>query len=448
MRFARASSTVDLENRTRPAVDAVVIGGGLSGLVCARAIAATGARVLVLEARDRLGGRVRSVTLAGATVDVGAQWLAPGQPRIAQLAAELGLATAAQVRAGRALVVRGPDRDLLSRIPLVAALELTVRSRALDRLDAATAPDQSAATWLDENVRTARARDLLAAITRLKLGCEPREVSARSLAAHLSGSDGLLGGVDPDRGAVEQHLVGGAGRLIAALSDSLGDAIRLSSPVSALAVDGDRVTVRAPGLEVRARQAVLALAPSLAARIAGPTAEPYRGPAAAAVAGSVIKIVLAYERPFWRDAGLSGESVAVTGPVSATADVSVNGQPALAALCAGAAARDLARLAPADRIDAITGALARMYGAPAATPIAWVEGNWPLDPLSPGCVVSAAPGRFQPLDRLRLPARVHAAGTETAGRWAGYMEGAVIAGERAAAAVVAELAAGIGSTRR
>lgn len=439
MRFARATRAPGFENYAQVA-DVLVVGGGLSGLVCARAITAAGASALVLEARDRLGGRVRSVPLGGATVDVGGCWIAPGQPRITALAADLGIATEPQVRAGRAMLVRGPDRDLLSRVPLAAAVDLTLRSRALDRLEARATADTSVADWLRARVRTGRARDLLATTTLLKLGCEPEEVSARSLAAHLAGSGGLLGGVDPDRDQVEHRVAGGAGRLIEALGALLGDAVWLSAPVSALQIDGDGVTAIGPGLEARGRQAVLALAPALAARLEAPLPLACREAAAASVAGAVLKVIVGYERPFWRDAQLSGESVNVLGPVTATADVSTAAQPALAALCIGAAARTLASRSPADRIAEVTAALEQMFGAAAAGPACWVEGNWPADPYSPGCVVAAAPGRWQPLDRLARPGGpLHLAGTETAARWAGYMEGAVVAGERAAAAALAAL---------
>jgi monoamine oxidase len=89
--------------------DVVIAGAGLAGLSAARALDAAGVSVLVVEARDRVGGRTWSAPVGGATFDLGGQWIGPGQPRMYRLATDLGLETFPTFEQGTKVVeVRGP----------------------------------------------------------------------------------------------------------------------------------------------------------------------------------------------------------------------------------------------------------------------------------------------------------------------------------------------------
>jgi monoamine oxidase len=166
----------------------------------------------------------------------------------------------------------------------------------------------------------------------------------------------------------------------------------------------------------------------------------------------VIKAVFAYEQPFWRHAGLSGEAYSTHGHVRAvvdhtsgdhtSGDHALAEQPALMAFVVGDQARALSRV-PAARRRAVIGAeLVELFGEHAARPSDYVDMDWPADPWSPGCVAVMGPGRMTAnLAELREPVGpIHFAGTETATRWPGYLDGAIEAGERAAAEVLATLA--------
>ena len=87
--------------------DVAVVGAGLSGLSAARRIAAAGRSVVVLEARDRVGGKMRTDDVGGHRADMGAHWIGPTQDRVAALAAELACAPEPQHLDGRAVLVRG-----------------------------------------------------------------------------------------------------------------------------------------------------------------------------------------------------------------------------------------------------------------------------------------------------------------------------------------------------
>ena len=106
-RPAAASSTAGSSTAPDRTADVVVVGAGLAGLSAARRLAAAGRSVVVLEARDRVGGRTLNHPLPGGHVaDLGGTWIGPTQNAVAALAAELGLATFAQVDDGNALYYR------------------------------------------------------------------------------------------------------------------------------------------------------------------------------------------------------------------------------------------------------------------------------------------------------------------------------------------------------
>ena len=88
--------------------DALVVGAGITGLTAAVSLHAAGARVAVLEARDRVGGRVCSRLVGEAAVDLGATWFWPNEPMVRGLCDDLGVATFAQYLGGRALFEVAP----------------------------------------------------------------------------------------------------------------------------------------------------------------------------------------------------------------------------------------------------------------------------------------------------------------------------------------------------
>jgi len=146
-----------------------------------------------------------------------------------------------------------------------------------------------------------------------------------------------------------------------------------------------------------------------------------------------VKVQAIYERPFWRDDGLSGTSIADTGPCNITFDSSPrSGRPgALLGFIGGDEARGFARLSAADRRAAALAGFARAFGPRAGDPLAFIEMDWAAEPYSRGCPVAVAPPGVLTTygAALREPVgRIHWAGTETSTYWNGYMDGAVRAG--------------------
>jgi monoamine oxidase len=442
-------------------VDVVVVGAGLSGLRAAERLARAGRSVCVLEARDRVGGRLLSEPMGRATFDRGGQWIGRGQHRAAALATELGLETFPTYHRGRKVLWRkGRARSYEGTIPSLDPLSLLELSWTLSRvdrlrhyvslrrpdegLDAASFDAQTVASWQDANIRSSAVRGVMNAAIRVVFGVEPTELSLLTFLFYTQSGGGLMPLVEIEGGSQERRFVGGAQALALGLAARLGEAVRTSSPVRAIDVRADEVEVRYDGGAIRARRAIVAAPPSLVRRIVF-TPElplPRRRTLDRSPTGATTKHILLYERAFWRDEGLSGEVVCDEGPFSVVFDnTSADGaQPSLLAFSVGQAARELGELPEAERHRRVREQLARCLGERAARPVLHVEHDWAREPWTRGCPVGLAmTGTLSERgDGLREPfGRVHWAGTETAFEHHGFMEGALEAAERAVREVLA-----------
>lgn len=435
-----------------------VVGAGLAGLRTATLVAGEGRSVVVLEARDRVGGRTLSVPHEGGPVDVGAQFIGPTHRRLAGLASELGVATHPTWLAGRRVLERhgriSTYTGTIPSLPLTALVDLQLAMRRLDRLAGRTPLDRpetaphaaerdalSFDDWARAHVWTGGARDMLDALARSVFGAEPAELSLLYFLFYVRSCEGMISLADD---AQHAYFVGGSQQISTKLAAALGERVRLGSPVRSVSQDGAGVTIATDGEQVRARRCVIAIPPPLVAGIRfDPPLEPDRDRLIRSLPmGATMKVVATYDRPFWRERGLSGESVSADGPVTATFDdTSPDGsRPALLGFVVGDAARAWARLPQEGRREAAASAFARLFGPEAATPTGYVDFDWSAEPWTGGCPVAiSGPGTmlgYAPA--LRAPAgRVHWAGTETASEWCGYMEGALQSAERAAAEVLA-----------
>lgn len=448
----------------RREADVVVVGAGLAGLVAARALRAVGREVVVLEARDRVGGRILNEAIGdGKVVELGAQWVGPTQDQILALIAELGIETFPTHGEGENVFERrGKVRRYKGTIPrlnpvaLVEAAAVLARvNRLAGRVDPAApwqavrAADWDAETfetWVRRRVRTAAARDLMRLAVNAVWAAEPRDLSLLHMLFYVSSAGSIEALLETDGGAQQDRVVGGTELIANRMADELGDALVLEAPARAI-VHGDfGVGVGAGALSVSARRAIVAVAPPLAGRIAyDPPLPAIRDGLSARMAmGTVVKCMAIYEHPWWRDEGLSGQATSVDGPVSVVFDNSPpDGSPGvLLAFFEGRAAREAGGLSRDERRQIVGDCLARLFGPLAREPESYVDKAWANDEWTRGCY-----GAFMPPGAwtdhgpaLREPiGPLHWAGTETATTWSGYMDGAVRSGEDAASAVHAAL---------
>ena len=439
------------------------MGAGLAGLSCARALSAAGVSVVVLEARDRVGGRTFSKTLGKGTFDVGGQWIGPTQNRAIALAKELGADTFPTFATGRKVLdLDGIAKTYSGIIPKLLPHRLLDLHLAIRRIDAEASkialanPAKTGAaarldaetleSWKLKNVRSRAVRELLDATVRVVFGAEPGELSLLHFLFYVRSGGNLMRLVEIEGGAQQWRFVNGAQSLSSGLAKILGEKVILSTPVRRIVQEDGAVRVASDALELRARRVVVAVPPALAVRIEfTPQLPPshdqrmQRTPM-----GATVKCITLYDRPFWRDAGLSGEVVSNTGPASVVFDnTSHDGkQAALLSFVVGKHAKGWSSRGVEERRNAVLGQLARLFGPEAARPTLYEEHDWATEAWTRGCPVGLLPpGTLTAFgDGVRAPVgAVHWAGTETAIEWHGFMEGALESGERAAREVMARL---------
>ena len=445
--------------------DVAVVGAGLAGLAAARALRRSGCDVVVLEARDRVGGRTLNEPIGdGKVVELGAQWVGPTQDRVLALLAELGLETFPSYTRGENLFEREGVlvryEGTIPKVNPLALAEVGLVMRRVNRMAAQVPPEapwraakaaawdsQTFETWMRRNVRTAVARDILRLAIIGVWAAEPRDVSLLHVLFYVRSAGSLEMLVDVEGGAQEARVFGGTQLICERAAEQLGpDSLVLSSPVRSISHEDGDVTLISDRVTMRARRAIVAVPPALAGRIHYSPALPALrdGLSQRMAQGSVVKCMAVYERPFWRERGLSGAVTSASGPISVVFDNSPpDGSPGvLLGFFEGKAARDVADLDREERRRIALECMARFFGPEAARAEDYVDRAWGADEWARGCYGGYFPpgGWSDHGPALREPiGPIHWAGAETATVWNGYMDGAVSSGERAAEEVLAAL---------
>jgi monoamine oxidase len=446
--------------------DVVIVGAGLAGLAAARKLTAEGIDCVVLEARDRVGGRTLNHAIGdGKIVEVGGQWVGPTQTRVLELMRELGLESFPTYHQGEHVIEYGGDLDRYTgTIPKLAKHVLADFGQAqwkLDRMarkvpaDAPwTAPkakewdSQTLWSWMRRNMYTRGGREGLSLGVEAVWAAQPEDLSLLHVLFYIASAGGLDALWDTEGGAQDARVVGGSQLISIRMAEELGERVVLDAPVRAIAYEPDRATVQADGLEVEARRVIVAMPPTLTCRIAyDPPMPALRDQLTQRIPqGAVIKCMAIYDRPFWRERGLTGQATSIDGPVKLTFDNSPpDGTPGvLLGFLEGNQARELGAWDADQRRTAVVECFARLFGREAATPVDYVDKSWADEEWTRGCYgCYMPPGAWTAYGpQLRAPVGpIHWAGAETATVWSGYMDGAVRSGDSAAEAVSASLMA-------
>jgi monoamine oxidase len=440
-------------------VDAIVVGAGMAGLKAASELVARGRSVTVLEAEERVGGRTKAGTIAGRVADYGGQWVGSRHTVLLAEAQRLGIETYDQYADGKTvMLLRGRLSQFNGDVPKMSPLALVELAMLQARWDRemktvpAEAPwtaararewdGQTLESWIRRNLRTAEAREFARLAPRGAWAAEASQMSYLWFLDALRSGEGLASLMAVKDGVLEKKFKGGMQQIARRLAEELGERVVLGAPARQIVQNAAGVRVETDKGPFEGRFVIVAVPPGPSTRIE------YRPHLPAAhdmlrqrmAMGAIIKVAVAYEKAFWREAGFSGQVATDDDTLGLVMDdVQDVGPPVLLCFIEGPHAVALSGESRETRREKVIASLVRFFGPAAAQAIGYHDNDWLTEPWTHGYVGTMPPGAMTRYGHaLREPCgRVHWAGAETSVEWQGYIEGAMRSGVRAAEEVAA-----------
>lgn len=445
--------------------DICIIGAGFAGLAAAMKLTQAGYRVIVLEARDRTGGRVWTKYLNdGTPIDLGGTFIGPTQDRIYSLIKEFDLEiTPTPINGESLLVYKNKVFRFHEDFPLVESQSFEGVWEALQELSKMSleVPNESPwtssraeewdavslAQWIDSRSLSEPAQLMLRTLFIGLFTCELSKISLLYVLFQIAAAGNDIELQMRVEGGAEQDMVkGGMISIAQKMQERIGDTLRLSTQVKKIVQTDTSVRIESDEIQVLAKQVIVAIPPNLANDLTySPPLPTARDELLARMpAGECLKFIAVYDEPFWRKDGLSGEVIAPDQHLQMTLDTSAPDKPhgLLMSFSFADQAIELAKLSARERKEHVLEALAQRFGQRALSPIEFFEHDWKNDPWTRGCHVSyLAPGVITNCGHvLREPfGRIHWATTESSPLWNGNLDGAIRAGEYAAELAINQL---------
>ena len=378
--------------------DVVIIGAGASGLTAATKLRAAGLSVAVLEARDRVGGRLWTNHIDGAMLELGGQWVSPDQTALLATLDELGLYTYSRYREGDSVYVNadGVRTRFTGDIFPVAESTAAEMERLITLLDdlveqvgvtepwaheKATEYDRiSWSAWLAEQTDDVEARDNIALFIAAAMLTKPSHSFSLLQALLMAASAGSFTHLVEADFILDKRVVGGLQQVPIKLAEALGDDVHLSSPVRRLEWSDAGVSAEADKVTVNARYAIVAVPPNLYSRIdfQPPLPRLSHQMHQHMSLGLVIKVHAVYETPFWREDGLSATAFSPYELVHEAYDNTNHEDPrgTLVGFVSDERADEVFKLSAEERRERILTSLSHYYGEQALSPVVYYESDW------------------------------------------------------------------------
>ena len=461
--------------------DVVIIGAGAAGLTAANELRKAGLSVAVLEARDRVGGRLWTDTIEGAMLEIGGQWISPDQTALQETVAELGLDTFSRYREGDSVYV-GPDgvahRFTGEMFPVAPETEAVIAeiTERLDEMVAGIDPDRPWAhekaaewdsvswdAWLRSQTDDDEAVRNLAFATGSAMLTKPTHAISLLESLLMAASAGSYSNLVDADFILDKRVVGGLQQVPLLLAERLDGDVFVSQAVRTIewsdagvtvtstpttGVTGTAIAGGGAGLTVRARQAILALAPVLYDRISFVPALPrlQHQMHQHLSMGFVIKVHAVYETPFWREKGLSGTAFSPYELSHEAYDNTNHGDErgTLVGFVSDLHADGVIELSAEERKERILTSLSHYYGPEAMNPVVYFESDWGSEEWTRGAY--AASFDLGGLSRYGKYLRenvgpLHFACSDLAGAGYQHVDGAIRMGRLVASQVIDEVRA-------